>query len=240
MVKQTNSKLPKHVAIIMDGNGRWATNKDLSRQEGHLAGVQAARKIIKHSAKKGIDTLSLFTLSNENLNRPSEEVQYLMEIYMDVIKSDSESLKKEGLKVKFIGDHSVFSEQLQTAMLDLEKTTASNSRMNLLIAMNYSGKWDICNSIIKISEQIQAKKLDISSLNMNSIDDFLSTKNYSEPDLLIRTSGEYRISNFYLWQLAYTELYFTDIYWPDFDEQKFDEAIDDFSKRFRRFGLRDE
>ncbi len=237
---ESEIKLPRHVAIIMDGNGRWATKKGVTRKEGHLAGVEAALKIITHCVKSGINTLSLFTLSNENLNRPPKEVQDLMGIYMSVIKANSVSLKQEGIKVKFIGDHAVFSDKLQSSMGQLVKSTASNSRMNLIIAMNYSGKWDISNVVIKIADQIKQGAITVSELTVDKINDFFATKDCFEPDLLIRTSGEYRISNFYLWQLAYTELYFTDIFWPDFNEDEFDKAINNFSNRIRRFGLRNE
>lgn len=222
----------QHVAIIMDGNGRWAVAHGKEKPLGHISGVEAARKIIIHAAKSKLPVLSLFTLSQENMQRSDSEVANLLSLYLQVIEQDADSLLHENIQVKFIGDLSMVDEKVRAAVQQLEQKSANNQGMLLVVAINYSGRWDI--------EQA-AKAYDKHSvLSSVKFDSFLSTKGIPDPDLLIRTAGDFRISNYYLWQLSYTELHFTRTLWPDFTEAEFDAAINDFYTRERRFGVRDE
>ena len=231
---------PEHIAIVMDGNRRWAESNGLKHLEGHMQGVESARKIIMHAIDRKINTLSLYTLSQENMYRTEEEVEGLFQIYFEVMNTDSDNLHSKGVKVKFIGDIAKLSDKIQAGIQELELLTKDNKNLNLLVALNYSGKWDILNAAKNIAKNYSNKVESIDDLNMEDFSKYLSTNNYPEPDLFIRTGGDYRVSNYYLWQMAYTELYFTDIFWPDFNEKEFDEALEDFARRERRFGVSNE
>jgi undecaprenyl diphosphate synthase len=222
----------QHVAIVMDGNGRWATQKGLPRVEGHRQGLNVVREIIKASIEKGIHILSLFAFSHENWSRPQEEVNFLMELFITALQKEVPALVEQGIRLRFLGSQEGLSPNLILQMQDAEKHTAHLNNLNLNIALNYSGKWDILNAVQKCLEA----GLSAQEFNASRFEAFLSTKGMPEPDLMIRTSGEKRISNFFLWQLAYTELFFTDVLWPDFNRDTFQEAIDFFENRERRFG----
>jgi len=229
---------PKHIAIIMDGNGRWAKSKHLPLYSGHRSGVQSVRKIVKHCAQLGINTLTLFAFSSENLNRPSEEVSLLFKLFLTVLKNETKKLKNNNIKLKIIGDLSVFTPEIQELATTAEKQLANNNGLNLVIAANYGGQWDIAESAKKIAiksvnGEIDPEKIDTSLFHAHS-----SLAEFPRVDLLIRTSGELRISNFLLWEIAYSELYFCSTLWPDFDENELDAAIESFHLRERRFGKR--
>jgi len=227
---------PKHIAIIMDGNGRWAQKRRMSRIMGHQAGVKAVRKVVEYCAKAEIEVLSLFAFSSENWQRPRKEVDMLMDLFMGTLQTQVDKLDKNNIRLHIIGDKSAFSEKLQNKILQAEKQTAHNTGLNLVIAANYGGRWDITQAINKMTKQVIAGDINIAEITEAKISQFMTTTWLPEPDLFIRTGGEQRISNFLLWQLAYTELYFTDTLWPDFDQASLLEAIESFRTRQRRFG----
>lgn len=232
------SSMPQHVAIVMDGNGRWAKARYLPRIVGHRSGAKAVRRAVEFCLDKNIEVLTLFALSVENfLNRPKKEVELLMHLFLENLKENIEELNTNQIKMKFIGDRSVFNQSLQESMQYAEALTLNNNRLTLIIAMNYSGRWDILQAVQNIAKQIHEKQTLPSLLDQKFFSKFISLHDLPEPDLLIRTSGEQRISNFLLWQLAYTELFFTDIYWPDFDSTIFQDAIEFYQSRKRRFGF---
>jgi undecaprenyl diphosphate synthase len=229
---------PKHIAIIMDGNGRWAKSKHLPRSSGHQRGVQSVRKVVKHCSQLGVNTLTLFAFSSENLNRSNEEVGLLFKLFLTVLKNETKKLKDNNIKLKIIGDLSVFTPEIQELATAAEKQLANNNGLNLVIAANYGGQWDIAESAKKIAiksvnGEIDPEKIDTSLFHAHS-----SLAEFPRVDLLIRTSGEVRISNFLLWEIAYSELYFCSTLWPDFDERELDTAIESFHLRERRFGER--
>lgn len=228
--------LPAHIAIIMDGNGRWAKKRFLPRVAGHRAGVEAARNIVKHSLRRGIKVLSLFAFSSENWSRPALEVSALMDIFLSGLEREVMQLHEHGVAVRFIGSRLRLSEKLQTKMQEVETLTRDNQAMTLLIALDYGGQWDICESVRQLATLIESGKLTSATITPEHITKQLSFADLPNPDLLIRTSGEQRISNFMLWQLAYAELYFTEKNWPDFDEAAFDLALKTYQKRDRRYG----
>lgn len=233
MVEQ---KIPQHIAIIMDGNGRWAEARGLPRIEGHKVGVEAVKKTIRFCIEKKIACLSLFAFSSENWSRPIEEVNFLMELFMAALQKELDELNQYGIKMRFTGDRSMLTPQLQAKMREAESLTQVNNQLILNIVVNYGGKWDIVNAAKQLAEAVAAGDISITDIDENTFSSYLDTKNLPEPDLFIRTSGELRISNFFLWQLAYTELYFTDIHWPDMNEKELETALQAFSKRQRRFG----
>jgi undecaprenyl diphosphate synthase len=229
---------PKHIAIIMDGNGRWAKSKHLPRSSGHQRGVQSVRKVVKHCSQLGVNTLTLFAFSSENLNRSNEEVGLLFKLFLTVLKNETKKLKDNNIKLKIIGDLSVFTPEIQELATAAEKQLANNNGLNLVIAANYGGQWDIAESAKKIAiksvnGEIDPEKIDTSLFHAHS-----SLAEFPRVDLLIRTSGEVRISNFLLWEIAYSELYFCSTLWPDFDERELDTAIESIHLRERRFGER--
>ncbi|MDC3360609.1 polyprenyl diphosphate synthase [Candidatus Thioglobus sp.] len=229
---------PQHIAIIMDGNGRWAKSKHLPRSSGHQKGVQSVRKIVKHCGELGVNTLTLFAFSSENLNRSSEEVGLLFKLFLTVLKNETTKLNDNNIKLKIIGDLSVFTPEIQRLANDAVKQLTNNNGLNLVIAANYGGQWDIAESAKKIAiksvnGEIDPEKIDASLFHAHS-----SLADFPKVDLLIRTSGEVRISNFLLWEIAYSELYFCNTLWPDFDEYELDTAIESFHLRERRFGKR--
>ncbi len=229
--------MPKHVAIIMDGNGRWAKSKGKIRTFGHKAGVESVRASVKFARQNGIQVLTLFAFSSENWNRPAEEVGVLMDLFNLVLSSEVKKLHKNNVRLKVIGDKSRFAPKLVQKIADAEALTAENDALVLNIAANYGGRWDIVNAAKNLAEQVAQGQLQASDFTEELFDQQTSVANLAELDLLIRTGGEHRISNFLMWQAAYAELYFTDTLWPDFDEQAFQLAIDDFAERQRRFGM---
>lgn len=230
------SILPRHVAIIMDGNGRWAKQRHLPRVAGHKAGLEAAHKIVEYGVKKKLEILTLFVFSSENWRRPQDEVSYLMNLFVTMLQRDAKKLHEQNVQLRIIGDRSRFSETLQKHIAKVETLTANNTGLKLLLAANYGGQWDITEAMRKVALDVQRGDMCIDTLTTDSIKKYLSFADLPDPDLFIRTSGEMRISNFMLWQLAYSELYFTDVYWPDFDATELDKALMFFASRERRFG----
>lgn len=233
--KSTITK-PDHVAIIMDGNGRWAKKRGLPRVAGHHAGVKTLRKLIEHAVKIDLKSITVYAFSRENWQRPDEEVDLLMDLFMTALQSEVEELHKNNVRIKFIGDQTAFSDKLQHSINNSESLTSSNSGLCLNVAANYSGRWDIIQACQSISKDITSNKLIVDNINETIISEKLSLAQNNDPDLFIRTGGEQRISNYLLWQLAYTELYFTDTLWPDFNAEQLDIALDWFAERQRRFG----
>lgn len=229
-------KLPRHIAIIMDGNGRWAENRGLARIEGHKAGVESVKKMIRCCLEKNIPCLSLFAFSSENWSRPITEVNFLMELFLEALRKELAELNQHGIRMHFTGDRSQLSSILQQQMQEAEELTRHNQQLILNVVVNYGGKWDIVSAAKKMTQAVINGDLNVNEINEHSFVQFLNTDGLPEPDLFIRTSGELRISNFFLWQLAYTELYFTEVHWPDFSEYELDLALDSFSQRNRRFG----
>lgn len=230
------NNLPKHIAIIMDGNGRWAKKRFLPRTAGHKAGVETVRKVITECKRLGIKHVTLYTFSTENWKRPALEVETLMTLLQSYLKKEVEELNRNNVKLTAIGD----IEKLPKSCLDELKRamelTKDNDGPNLNLALNYGGRYDIIEAVKKISRDIENHTLDSESITEETIKNYLSTKSLPDPDLVIRTSGEQRLSNFLLWELAYAELYFTDVYWPDFDEKELQRAIYAYQNRDRRFG----
>ncbi len=229
-------KLPRHVAIIMDGNGRWAKKRYMPRFAGHKAGVEAVRCIVRSCANKKIEVLTLFAFSSENWRRPQEEVSLLMDLLLTSLQRQARKLHENNVKLRFIGDHHAFSPKLSEKIKEAEQLTRENTGLVLVIAINYGGRWDITQATKKIAQQVEAGALNCEQIDESVMHSHLALHDLPEPDLFIRTGGEQRVSNFLLWQLAYTELYFTDTLWPDFKEQAFEIALDSFAKRQRRFG----
>jgi len=228
--------LPRHIAIIMDGNGRWAKKRLLPRNAGHKAGVETVRRVIKLCGEHGIEALTLFAFSSENWQRPKQEVNLLMELFMTALQREIKSLHKNKVRLRFIGAREAFSDKLQKLIADAEKLTEHNTGLNLRVAANYGGRWDIVEAAKSIAKQVEQGTLRSEDINDSLFATHLCLADLPEPDLFIRTSGEKRISNYLLWQLAYTELYFTDTLWPDFDKDTFMQALEFFNNRQRRFG----
>jgi undecaprenyl diphosphate synthase len=231
-----NNGNPRHIAIIMDGNGRWAQSKFLPRIMGHRAGVKTVKKIVEFCVEEEIEVLSLFAFSSENWRRPKKEVQMLMELFMGTLQSQIDKLEKNNIKLRIIGDKSAFSDKLQNRIIQAEKQTENNTGLNLVVAANYGGHWDITQAFLKITKKIESGELEAQNITESLISQHMTTSDLPEPDLFIRSGGEQRISNFLLWQLAYTEFYFTETLWPDFDKIAFSDAINSFKSRQRRFG----
>lgn len=223
---------PNHIAVIMDGNGRWARKRLLPRVAGHKRGVEVVRDLVKQCAKLDIKYLTLFAFSSENWRRPEEEVSFLMGLFMEVLKREIAKLHENNIRLILIGDRSVFNVGLIAQIEAAEKVTAHNTGLTLTIAANYGGRWDV----LQAADQMVAANLKSDTFSEEDLAPFLSMHYAPEPDLFIRTGGEKRISNFLLWQLAYTELYFTDVLWPDFDKDSFGSAIASYQQRERRFG----
>ncbi|MEJ2059534.1 MAG: polyprenyl diphosphate synthase [Gammaproteobacteria bacterium] len=233
-------KIPTHVAIVMDGNGRWAQARHLPRTVGHRKGVEAARAIIKACVKFEIKHLTLFAFSSENWRRPSGEVSALMELFLSALKREIKALVEQGVRLQFIGEREALNEKLQQEMARAEEQSAGQSRLYLNIAVNYGGRWDIAQAAqLAVKDAIERGE-PVESLTPEQLAGFTALADQPDPDLFIRTGGEQRISNFLLWQLAYAELYFTDTLWPDFGEAELGQAVADFSRRQRRFGMTSE
>ncbi len=228
--------IPKHVAIIMDGNGRWATQKGKLRVFGHKNGVKAVQSTIEGAAKIGIQYITLYAFSTENWNRPKFEVNALMELLVDTIQKEINTLNKNKIRLKAIGDLNTLPKKAKEKLQKAINETAGNDHMTLILALSYSSKWEIINAVKEITNKVKSGEISTDEINENLIDNSLSTIGIPDPELMIRTSGEHRISNFLLWQLAYAELYFTPKLWPDFREQDLYEALLSFQKRERRFG----
>ena len=229
-------RLPRHVAIIMDGNGRWAKREGLARMFGHRKGVETVHRITEAAAELGIGYLTLYTFSTENWNRPKEEVDALMALLVDTIAKETPTLMKNNIRLETIGDLSRLPEQTRNKFIGCIQETSNNTGLSLVIALSYSARWEIIRATQMIAAAVQAGQLLVEDINEETISSFMTTRNMPDPDLLIRTSGELRISNFLLWQLAYSELYFTDCLWPEFTEEEFYHAIVDYQHRERRFG----
>ncbi len=232
----SNENLPAHIAVVMDGNGRWANKRFLPRIAGHKAGVNAARDIVKNCRKAGIKVLSLFAFSSENWRRPRAEVSALMDIFITGLEREVEMLHQNDVQLRFIGDRTRFSEKLVKKIYEVEALTQQNKSMVLIIAVDYGGQWDITQAMQKIAAKVEAGTLKSVDITPQLISEHLSFADLPDPDLFIRTSGEMRISNFMLWQLAYSELYFTDKLWPDFNAEELELALAHFAKRQRRYG----
>ncbi len=230
------AKIPRHVAIIMDGNGRWAKARRRPRTEGHRAGVNATRRVVRACADRGVEVLTVFAFSSENWQRPAEEVSALMELFFFALRREARQLARNGIRLRIIGDRSGFPERLQREIAAAEATTADGQRMLFQVAANYGGRLDIVQAARELAQAAAAGRLDPDAIDPDTLAGHLSTAGQPDPDLFIRTGGEQRISNFLLWQLAYTELYFTDVLWPDFDEQELDRALAFYARRERRFG----
>ncbi|VAW50988.1 Undecaprenyl diphosphate synthase [hydrothermal vent metagenome] len=228
--------LPQHIAVVMDGNGRWAKKRHLPRAAGHKSGVNATRKIVENCAKNKIEALTIFAFSSENWNRPEDEVSNLMSLFVSTIMAEVKKLNKKNVCVKFIGERTRFSEKLQKSINDAEELTKNNTGLQLNIAANYGGRWDVVNACKRIAESVKNNQEQIEKIDEKMFDSFMSLHEVPAPDLFIRTGGEQRISNFLIWQLAYSELYFVDTLWPDFSDEDFSLALDWYTGRQRRFG----
>ena len=241
MTAASKSEMPQHIAIIMDGNNRWAKSHQLPAKAGHRHGAEAAREIVNSCLSRDIKYLTLFAFSSENWLRPRQEVQGLMALFLSVLKrKEIKQLHKRNVRLQFIGNRSSFSEKLQENMREVEELTCNNTGTTVVVAADYGGRWDIANSVSQIVDKVASGELDKDAIDADLVHKYTAISEYPDPDLCIRTGGEHRISNFLLWQFAYTELYFTDCYWPDFDDLQFQLALDDFAKRQRRYGSHDD
>lgn len=230
------SNYPRHIAIIMDGNGRWAQKRFMPRAVGHRAGVKSVRAAVEYCANNKVGVLSLFAFSSENWRRPEAEVKLLMALFLSSLQREINRLDDKNVCLRFIGDRTAFSDKLQQKMFEAEKQTKDNKALTLVIAVNYGGRWDLCQATQQVFNKMASGVLEKQQITEQLINEHLSTAGLPEPDLFIRTGGEQRVSNFMLWQLAYTEMYFTFTLWPDFDQSSLEEAVKSFKGRQRRFG----
>ena len=228
--------LPEHIAIIMDGNGRWASERGQARVQGHRAGARSVRDVTEACAELGVRYLTLYTFSTENWQRPAHEVQALMQLLIRTLRKEAATFHENRIRLQSIGDRSHLPEEARTELEEVIRTTADHERMTLTLALSYSGRWELVDAVRKISRRVQSGDLDPADIDENLMARTLSGGILPEPDLLIRTGGEKRISNFLLWQIAYTELYFTEVFWPDFRRNHLYKAIGDYQDRERRFG----
>jgi undecaprenyl diphosphate synthase len=235
--EERGSVVPRHIAVIMDGNGRWAAARSLPRPAGHSRGVRAVKQIVENCARRGVQVLTLFAFSSENWKRPKEEVSMLMGRFLQALDDEVADLHKNGIRLRFAGNLQQLSRPLRERMDAAAVLTASNTSMTLIIAIAYGGRWDLTVAARKVAERCVAGELRAQDIDETQLSSHLALAGLPDPDLLIRTGGEQRISNFLLWNLAYTELYFCDALWPDFDERELDAAIEHFSRRQRRYGL---
>ena len=229
--------IPKHVAIIMDGNGRWATQRGLERQEGHIAGAEAVSAAVRAAAKAGVDYVTLYTFSTENWGRPEAEINAIMELFCHMVASRAEELAEQGVRVKIMGERSRFSEKVLSKIDDIEQTTAEGKRLTLILAFNYSSRREMLLATQAIARRVAAREIEVEDIDEAMFSASLMTADIPDPDLIIRTSGEYRLSNFLLWQASYSELYFPEVLWPDFGEEDFNRALEMYAGRERRYGL---
>lgn len=230
------SRLPGHVAVIMDGNGRWAHRRGRERVFGHHEGVKAVRKTVEASAELGVRYLTLYAFSTENWNRPDDEVSALMDLMIESINNETGTLVEKSISLRVIGDLSRLSEKVRNRLFETMKITSQGSRMTLVVALSYSSRWEISEACRRIAVEVREGRMRPDQIDEHTVSTFLTTTDIPDPELMIRTSGEKRISNFLLWQLAYTELYFTKKLWPDFGKEDFYKAVADFQKRERRYG----
>lgn len=232
--KKIEKQHPKHIAIILDGNGRWAKKRFMPRFIGHQKGLKAVKRVVSYCANNGIEALTLFAFSTENWKRPKEEVSQLMGLFLKALKKEVNNLHENNVRLRVVGNKSSFSEEIQSYVRDAEKLTSKNSGLTLNIAANYGGRWDILQAV-KAWQKVNSN-VSIDELDEVELSKYMTTADLPEPDLLIRTGGEKRISNFLIWQMAYAEFYFTDTLWPDFNEDSLEKAIHSFNERERRFG----
>ncbi len=230
------SAVPRHVAVVMDGNGRWAQARFMPRPAGHRAGVDAVRRIVEACGHRGVEVLTLFAFSSENWTRPEEEVSVLMDLLLRTMEKEAGKLHENNVRIRTIGDRSRFSDRLLRQIASVEQLTADNDGLDLVIAISYGGRWDMAQAARRIAEAVREGTLAPEQVDEELVGGMLSTAELPDPDLLIRTGGESRISNFLLWQLAYAELYFSPVLWPDFRESHLDEALSWYAGRQRRFG----
>lgn len=231
-----NINLPRHIAVVMDGNGRWARKRAMPRHLGHRAGVKAVRAVVRRCGELGVDYLTLFAFSSENWSRPQEEVVGLMKLFLDALQREVAELHENNVRLRFIGDLSRLSDRLQAGMRDAEKLTAGNDGLSLQIAVGYGGRWDILTACQRLATDVEAGRMSASEIDESTLSRALSLGDCPDPDLMIRTGGEKRISNFLLWHLAYAEMHFSDVLWPDFDAAVLAEALEFYASRNRRFG----
>lgn len=229
-------RLPRHIAIIMDGNGRWAKEQGQDRLYGHFHGVESVRNIVEGCAELGIEYLTLYAFSTENWDRPADEVNGLMELLIDTIRKEVNTLNRNNIRLHMIGDMQMLPASAQNELQEAMELTRANTGLNLIMALSYSSRWELVDAVRRIAEDVRAGKLEPGAVNQALLESYLCTHNFPDPELMIRTSGEYRISNFLLYQLAYAELYFTGTLWPDFRKENLYKAILDFQNRERRFG----
>ncbi len=237
---KSSCTIPLHIGVIMDGNGRWAKSRGKTRIQGHVAGVDSVRDIVEACAELGIKYLTLFTFSTENWKRPKTEVYALMQLLVKVIGRETRKLHENNIRLNVIGEIDILPDKVRSTMLETMELTKNNNKLVLNIALSYSGQWDIVQACKAVAIDVQAGRITAESIDEQLISSYLSTASMPDPELLIRTSGEFRISNFMLWQSAYSEIYITDTYWPDFRRPKLYDAILEFQKRERRFGLTSE
>ncbi len=230
-------RIPQHVAIIMDGNGRWAELRGKERCEGHAAGVEPVRASLRAAARHGVKFLTLYAFSTENWGRPAAEVDALMELFCQSVVNEAPELIRQGVRVRMIGERNRFSEKVQKALAEIEKQTENGKTLTLILALNYSSRSEITRAVRRIAEKVAAREITPDQILEKTLAENLDTAPYPDPDLIIRTSGEQRLSNFLLWQASYAELWFPEVLWPDFTEELFDQAIDEYARRDRRFGL---
>ena len=232
--------IPRHVAVIMDGNNRWAKKRLMPGVAGHKAGVDAVRSVVETSAEQGIEVLTLFAFSSENWRRPETEVNALMQLFIVALEREVKKLHKNNIRLVVMGDKSAFQQKIQSLIADAEQLTENNDRMTLVIAANYGGQWDIAQAAKRIALDVEAGKLNSADINEQIFHKYTWLNEFPAPDLMIRTGGEERISNFMLWQTAYSEFYFSDALWPDFKQQEYKKALAAFANRVRRFGRTDD
>lgn len=232
----SRAKLPRHVAFIMDGNGRWATSRGLPRTEGHRHGLQALRGVIRHAGKIGIQVVTIYSFSSENWSRPETEVSFLMGLLRRFVQRDLSELHESNVRIRVIGGRSDLEPGILALLQEAEELTRNNTGLNLVVAFNYGARAEIARAVQRIADMVQAGELAPQDIGEQTVSDNLDTAGLPDPDLIVRTSGEMRLSNFLLWQAAYSEFYFCDRHWPDFDEAAFDEAIVYFGSRERRYG----
>ncbi len=231
------NRIPRHVAIIMDGNGRWAEQRGMPRHEGHAAGIEPIRASLRAAVRHGIGYLTLYAFSTENWGRPAEEVEALMELFCQCVIHETPELQRQGIRIRMIGDRTRFSDKVRAYLTQAEELTAAGDRLTLVLAFNYSSRDEIVRAMRKLAERTAAGTLAPAAIDEQTVAAALDTAEFPDPDLVIRTSGEERLSNFLLWQASYAELYFPQVLWPDFTEEEFDRAIDEYARRERRFGL---
>lgn len=235
-MEQTELKSPNHIAIILDGNGRWAKKRFLPRKAGHAAGSKAVEQICEDAYNLGIQYLTVYAFSTENWNRPQDEVDALMKLLRQYLKDCIKRSTKNNMCVRVLGDITPLDEDLKNSIVELEEATKENTGLHFQVALNYGSRDEILRGVQKIAQEVKSGRMEPENINAEYISGMLDTKGIPDPDLLIRTSGEQRLSNFLLWQMAYTEFYFTDVLWPDFDKKELQKAIEYYSKRERRFG----